>query len=154
MKFKEINSRGKRGELLRRIDRQNSRFRTAKTIIIKLGLHASFVEVESAKKAFKETIQECTSFGIVFSTYNYQRLGILDYAIGARTLVSRRQIEVFQIGCTVSLAQLETGMPKRRPLNDYQNGQALADINKGKGIQEIARLLKDSRNQRITDKKK
>ncbi|GFW75709.1 uncharacterized protein TNCV_4428921 [Trichonephila clavipes] len=54
MDFTEINSRGKRGELLGRIDRQNSRFRTAKTIIIKFGLHASFVELESAKNAVNE----------------------------------------------------------------------------------------------------
>ncbi|GFW82470.1 hypothetical protein TNCV_3819481 [Trichonephila clavipes] len=37
-----------------RIDRQNSRFRTAKTTIIKFGLHASFVELESAKSALNE----------------------------------------------------------------------------------------------------
>ncbi|GFX64346.1 uncharacterized protein TNCV_1413291 [Trichonephila clavipes] len=55
MDFTEINSRGKRGELLGRIDRQNSRFRTAKTIIIKFGLHASFVELEFAKNAVNET---------------------------------------------------------------------------------------------------
>ncbi|GFX44611.1 alkylglycerol monooxygenase [Trichonephila clavipes] len=54
MDFTEINSRGERGELLGRIDRQNSRFRTAKTIIIKFGLHASFVELESAKNALNE----------------------------------------------------------------------------------------------------
>ncbi|GFY16974.1 retrovirus-related Pol polyprotein from transposon 297 [Trichonephila clavipes] len=54
MDFTEINSRGKRGELLGRIDRQISRFRTAKTIIIKFGLHASFVEAESAKNALNE----------------------------------------------------------------------------------------------------
>ncbi|GFT64802.1 hypothetical protein TNCV_2256501 [Trichonephila clavipes] len=36
MDFTEINSRGKRGELWERIDRQNSRFRTAKTTVIKL----------------------------------------------------------------------------------------------------------------------
>ncbi|GFX31338.1 uncharacterized protein TNCV_2061561 [Trichonephila clavipes] len=54
MDFAEINSRGKRGELLGRIDRQNSRFRTAKTIIIKFGMHASFVESESAKNALNE----------------------------------------------------------------------------------------------------
>ncbi|GFT39934.1 uncharacterized protein TNCV_336451 [Trichonephila clavipes] len=54
MHFTEINSRGKRGELLGRIDRQNFRFRTAKTIIIKFGLHASFVELESAKNAVNE----------------------------------------------------------------------------------------------------
>ncbi|GFY26927.1 uncharacterized protein TNCV_930681 [Trichonephila clavipes] len=54
MDFKEINSRGKRGELLGRIDRQNSRFRTAKTTIIKLGSHASFIELESAKSALDE----------------------------------------------------------------------------------------------------
>ncbi|GFU87361.1 hypothetical protein TNCV_2716471 [Trichonephila clavipes] len=49
--------RGKRGELLGRIDRQNSRFRTAKTIIIKFGLHASFVESESAKNALNERLE-------------------------------------------------------------------------------------------------
>ncbi|GFY03098.1 hypothetical protein TNCV_981031 [Trichonephila clavipes] len=54
MDFTEISSRGKRGELLERIDRQNSRFRTAKTAIIKFGLHASFVELESAKSALNE----------------------------------------------------------------------------------------------------
>ncbi|GFX61297.1 hypothetical protein TNCV_1171361 [Trichonephila clavipes] len=54
MDFPEINSRGKRGELLGRIDRRNSRFGTAKTIIIKFGLHASFVELESAKNAVNE----------------------------------------------------------------------------------------------------
>ncbi|GFU13328.1 uncharacterized protein TNCV_3843281 [Trichonephila clavipes] len=54
MDFTEINSRGKRGELLGSIDRQNFRFLTAKTIIIKFGLHASFVELESAKNALNE----------------------------------------------------------------------------------------------------
>ncbi|GFW94809.1 cubilin [Trichonephila clavipes] len=54
MVFTEINSRGKRGELLGRIDRQNSRFRTAKTTTIKFGLYASFVELESAKSALNE----------------------------------------------------------------------------------------------------
>ncbi|GFV51175.1 rho GTPase-activating protein 100F [Trichonephila clavipes] len=54
MDFTEINSRGKRGELWGRIDRQNFRFRTAKTTIIKFGLHASFVELESAKSALNE----------------------------------------------------------------------------------------------------
>ncbi|GFS82247.1 hypothetical protein TNCV_3340041 [Trichonephila clavipes] len=56
MDFAEINSKGKRGELLGRIDRQNSRFRTAKTIIIKFALHASFVESESAKNALNEVL--------------------------------------------------------------------------------------------------
>ncbi|GFW32737.1 uncharacterized protein TNCV_3679851 [Trichonephila clavipes] len=55
MGFTEINSRRKRGELLGRIDRQNSRFRTAKTTIIKFGLHAGFVELESAKSALNES---------------------------------------------------------------------------------------------------
>ncbi|GFX64344.1 hypothetical protein TNCV_1413271 [Trichonephila clavipes] len=55
MDFTEINSRGKRGVLLGRIDRQNSRFRTAKTII-KFVLHASFVELESAKNAVNEPV--------------------------------------------------------------------------------------------------
>ncbi|GFW51279.1 hypothetical protein TNCV_3254081 [Trichonephila clavipes] len=54
MDFTEINCRGKRGELLGRIDRQSSRFRTAKTTIMKFGLHASFVELESAKGALNE----------------------------------------------------------------------------------------------------
>ncbi|GFX99465.1 hypothetical protein TNCV_1081091 [Trichonephila clavipes] len=54
MDFTEINSRGKRGELLGRTDRQNSRFQTAKAIRIKFDLHASFVELESAKNAVNE----------------------------------------------------------------------------------------------------
>ncbi|GFY36380.1 uncharacterized protein TNCV_3450831 [Trichonephila clavipes] len=54
-KHHKINKqRGKQGELLERIDRQNSRFRTAKTTIIKFGLHASFVELESTKSAVNE----------------------------------------------------------------------------------------------------
>ncbi|GFX44850.1 hypothetical protein TNCV_1901631 [Trichonephila clavipes] len=48
MDFTEVNSRGK---LLGRIDRQNSRFRTARTVIIKFGLHVSFVGLKSAKNA-------------------------------------------------------------------------------------------------------
>ncbi|GFT62241.1 hypothetical protein TNCV_1701261 [Trichonephila clavipes] len=52
--FTEINSWGKRGELLGRIDRQNSCFRTAKTIITKFDLQASFVELESAKNALNQ----------------------------------------------------------------------------------------------------
>ncbi|GFW72308.1 hypothetical protein TNCV_703451 [Trichonephila clavipes] len=56
MDFKEINFSGKRGELLGRIDRQNSRFRTSKTTIIKFGLHASFVELELAKSALNEVL--------------------------------------------------------------------------------------------------
>ncbi|GFX99099.1 hypothetical protein TNCV_2492801 [Trichonephila clavipes] len=54
MDFTEINCRGKRGKLLGRIDRQNSRFRASKTTIIKFGLHASFVELGSAKNAVNE----------------------------------------------------------------------------------------------------
>ncbi|GFX61828.1 uncharacterized protein TNCV_1383261 [Trichonephila clavipes] len=54
MDFTEINSRGKRGKLSGRIDRQISGFRTAKTTIIKFGLRASFVELESAKSALNE----------------------------------------------------------------------------------------------------
>ncbi|GFV87808.1 retrovirus-related Pol polyprotein from transposon 412 [Trichonephila clavipes] len=54
MDFTEINSRGKRRVLLGRIDRQNSRFLTAKTIIVNFGLHASFDELESAKNAVNE----------------------------------------------------------------------------------------------------
>ncbi|GFX98505.1 hypothetical protein TNCV_4002741 [Trichonephila clavipes] len=56
MDFTEINSRGKRGKLLGRIDRKNSRFRTAKTVIIKFGLHVSFVELESVKNAVNEWV--------------------------------------------------------------------------------------------------
>ncbi|GFW43358.1 hypothetical protein TNCV_2924061 [Trichonephila clavipes] len=54
--FTEINSRGKRGDI-GRIDTQISRFRTAKTAIIKFGLHASFVELESAKSALNEIFE-------------------------------------------------------------------------------------------------
>ncbi|GFV47031.1 hypothetical protein TNCV_2699251 [Trichonephila clavipes] len=39
------------------MDRQNSRFRTAKTTIIKFGLHASVVELESAKSALNEIVR-------------------------------------------------------------------------------------------------
>ncbi|GFW64480.1 hypothetical protein TNCV_813151 [Trichonephila clavipes] len=49
MDFMEIKSRGKREELLWCIDRQNSRFRSTRTIIIKFGLLVSSVELESAK---------------------------------------------------------------------------------------------------------
>ncbi|GFY00300.1 hypothetical protein TNCV_4711021 [Trichonephila clavipes] len=62
MDFTEINSRGKRGELLERIDSQNSRFRTAKTTIIKFGLHASFVELESTKSALNELIRKSGAY--------------------------------------------------------------------------------------------
>ncbi|GFW61683.1 hypothetical protein TNCV_3706181 [Trichonephila clavipes] len=57
MEFMEINSRGKRGELLERIDRQNSRFRTAKTRIIKFGFHGSFDELKSAKSVFNKIVR-------------------------------------------------------------------------------------------------
>ncbi|GFW20367.1 transposable element Tcb1 transposase [Trichonephila clavipes] len=56
MGFTEINSSGKRGEFLGRIDRQNSRFRTAKTTRTKFGLHDSFVELKSSKSALNEVI--------------------------------------------------------------------------------------------------
>ncbi|GFV67381.1 hypothetical protein TNCV_3671361 [Trichonephila clavipes] len=56
MNFTEINSRGERRELLGHIDKQNCRFRAAKTTIIKFGLHASFVELESGKSALNEVI--------------------------------------------------------------------------------------------------
>ncbi|GFX54032.1 hypothetical protein TNCV_2336681 [Trichonephila clavipes] len=46
---------GEAGKVIGRIGRQNSRFRTAKTTIIKFGLHISFVELESSKNALKET---------------------------------------------------------------------------------------------------
>ncbi|GFU66738.1 hypothetical protein TNCV_2072971 [Trichonephila clavipes] len=55
MDFTEINSRGEAGSVIERIDRQNSCFRTAKTTIIKFGLRASFVELESTKS----TLNEC-----------------------------------------------------------------------------------------------
>ncbi|GFX09794.1 uncharacterized protein TNCV_653931 [Trichonephila clavipes] len=61
MDFTEINSRGKREELLGRIDRQNSRFRTTRTIIVKFVLHASFVELESAKNALNEASAQLLS---------------------------------------------------------------------------------------------
>ncbi|GFT66919.1 hypothetical protein TNCV_3530711, partial [Trichonephila clavipes] len=65
MDFAEINSREKRREdVLGRIDRQNSRFRTAKTIIIKIGLHVSFVELEYAKNA----LNGCHAPGLAFHT--------------------------------------------------------------------------------------
>ncbi|GFX25955.1 hypothetical protein TNCV_2303371 [Trichonephila clavipes] len=54
MDFTEINSRGEAGRVMGRIDRQNSRFQTAKTIIIKFGLHTSLVELESGKSALNE----------------------------------------------------------------------------------------------------
>ncbi|GFS88092.1 uncharacterized protein TNCV_764721 [Trichonephila clavipes] len=66
MDFTEINSRGKRGVLLGRIDRQNSRFRTAKTTIIKFGFHASFFELESAKNALNEKL-----FSIIFLQHRF-----------------------------------------------------------------------------------
>ncbi|GFX95924.1 hypothetical protein TNCV_2085041 [Trichonephila clavipes] len=62
MDFTEINSSGKRAELLGRIDRQNYRFRTAKTIKINFGLHASFVELESAKNAVNEAVIASTNY--------------------------------------------------------------------------------------------
>ncbi|GFV58506.1 hypothetical protein TNCV_1055101 [Trichonephila clavipes] len=55
MDFTEINSMGEAGRVIGRIGRQNSRFRTAKTSIIKFGLHAFFVELESAKSALNES---------------------------------------------------------------------------------------------------
>ncbi|GFU48341.1 hypothetical protein TNCV_1634571 [Trichonephila clavipes] len=69
MNFTEINSRWKLGELLGRIDRQNSRFRTGKTAIIKFGLHASFLELESAKSALNEVLDESRSFFRVHTSY-------------------------------------------------------------------------------------
>ncbi|GFU91562.1 hypothetical protein TNCV_2543281 [Trichonephila clavipes] len=39
-------------------------------------------------------------------------LGILDYVTGARTLVSRRQIEAFQIGFKVSTPRKRGGRKK------------------------------------------
>ncbi|GFY23129.1 uncharacterized protein TNCV_3763691 [Trichonephila clavipes] len=57
-------------------------------------------------------IQECTSFGREFSTSKYQMLEILDYVSGARTLVSRRQTEAFQIGFKVPMSILKLGKLK------------------------------------------
>ncbi|GFV20420.1 hypothetical protein TNCV_4141811 [Trichonephila clavipes] len=59
---------GERGELLGRIDRQNSSFRTAKTVIIKFGLHAFFVELESAKNALNEMCRCKAKAGLRRST--------------------------------------------------------------------------------------
>ncbi|GFU89479.1 hypothetical protein TNCV_3902951 [Trichonephila clavipes] len=65
------------GKLLGRIDGQNSRFRTAKTTIIKFGLHASFVELESAKSAAQRGIDDKNSvfalldLDLKFSTHVY-----------------------------------------------------------------------------------
>ncbi|GFY04675.1 hypothetical protein TNCV_419311 [Trichonephila clavipes] len=67
MDVTETNSRGKRGVLLERIDRQISRFRTAKTTIIKFGLHASFVELESAKSALNENPPEVMEVNIILA---------------------------------------------------------------------------------------
>ncbi|GFY21440.1 hypothetical protein TNCV_1165881 [Trichonephila clavipes] len=78
MDLTEINSRGKRGELLGRIDRQNSRFRTAKTTIIKFVLPASFVELESTKSALNE---EAYNFPLDFVT-----LPLAKYFVAAANL--------------------------------------------------------------------
>ncbi|GFT11835.1 histone-lysine N-methyltransferase SETMAR [Trichonephila clavipes] len=93
MDFTEINSRGKRRELFGRIDRQNSRFRTAKTIIIKLGLHASFVKLKSAKNALNELAEIVNGvYGSDTVTANYVqfwfhrfRSGIFDIKDAPRT---------------------------------------------------------------------
>ncbi|GFV00205.1 reverse transcriptase domain-containing protein [Trichonephila clavipes] len=59
---------GEAGRVIGRIDRQNSRFRTATTIIIKFGYHASFVESESAKNAVNEVeVQPPGGYGTFFS---------------------------------------------------------------------------------------
>ncbi|GFW63191.1 hypothetical protein TNCV_581311 [Trichonephila clavipes] len=78
MNFTEINSSGKRGELLGRIDRQNYRFRTAKTIIIKFGLHASFVELESAKNAVNE-VDEFSNQRLKEMSFGEQTMNIKSY---------------------------------------------------------------------------
>ncbi|GFX23561.1 mitogen-activated protein kinase-binding protein 1 [Trichonephila clavipes] len=67
MDFTEINSRGKRGELLGRIDRQNSHFRTTRTITIKFGLYVSFVELESAKNALNGVIGRIDDKNSIFA---------------------------------------------------------------------------------------
>ncbi|GFV97367.1 hypothetical protein TNCV_2038771 [Trichonephila clavipes] len=77
MDFTEINSRGKRGELLGRMDRKNSRFRTAKTTIIKFGLHASFVELESAKSALNEVLLPRVVLGLTFQLGSFFSVSIM-----------------------------------------------------------------------------
>ncbi|GFS83543.1 uncharacterized protein TNCV_66841 [Trichonephila clavipes] len=79
MDFTVINSRGKRGELLGRIDRQNSRFRTAKTAIIKFGLHASFVELESAKSALNELDLEKDSYFLILPLHTRTKTVLVIY---------------------------------------------------------------------------
>ncbi|GFV81629.1 adenylate cyclase type 2 [Trichonephila clavipes] len=73
MDFIEINSRGKRGELLGRIDRQNSRFLTAKTIIIKFCLRASFVELECRQRGIddKNSVFALLDLDLKFSAHVY-----------------------------------------------------------------------------------
>ncbi|GFW25316.1 transposable element Tcb1 transposase [Trichonephila clavipes] len=96
MDITEINSRGKRGEVLGRIDRQNSRFRTAKTTIIKFGLQASFVELESAKSALNElpAFDQVSEFdrGRIVA---YRDCGLSFREIGSR--VGRNQTIVMRI---------------------------------------------------------
>ncbi|GFX88905.1 hypothetical protein TNCV_2576121 [Trichonephila clavipes] len=53
---KNITESGSGECYLGRIDRQNSRYRTAKTTISKFSSHASFVELDSAKNALNENV--------------------------------------------------------------------------------------------------
>ncbi|GFX38036.1 hypothetical protein TNCV_3836351 [Trichonephila clavipes] len=74
MGFTEINSREKRGEFLGRTDRQNSRFRTAKTTRIKFSLHDSFVELESSKSALnEEVLAEAVQMEVTFSSISRKK---------------------------------------------------------------------------------
>ncbi|GFX69762.1 transposable element Tcb1 transposase [Trichonephila clavipes] len=115
MDFTEINSRGKRGELLGRIDRQNSRFRTAKTTIIKFDLHASFVELESAKSALNEHPPQCTTSR---GDRKIVRMAVTDHSVTSRTVVqyieSVTHHSVF--ARTIRRRLQQSGLSARRPL--------------------------------------
>ncbi|GFW95869.1 HTH_Tnp_Tc3_2 domain-containing protein [Trichonephila clavipes] len=116
MEFTEINSRGKRGELLEGIDRQNSRLRTAKTTIIKFGLHASFVELESAKREIGNRVgreqttvmricdlwmQEETDRSVTSQNVAQHTESVTHYSVTVRTI--RRRLQ-------------QRGVSTRRPL--------------------------------------
>ncbi|GFU86339.1 hypothetical protein TNCV_2116921, partial [Trichonephila clavipes] len=60
------------GELLGRIDRQNSSFRTTRTIIIKFGLHVSFVELKSAKNALNGVTGRIDDKNSVFCSIRFR----------------------------------------------------------------------------------
>ncbi|GFT38239.1 hypothetical protein TNCV_764221 [Trichonephila clavipes] len=113
MDFTEINSRRKRGELLGRIDRKNSRFRTAKTTIIKFGLHASFVELESAKSALNKIVR----------AHYFVRGGFFRHRSSASSkhLSSHLPVELDSSGvkkglrCTCKLHVWVSGLQRNRP---------------------------------------